>query len=223
MRRVFCSLAVLAALVCPGFAATFEFGVAGFAGDTNNWPDGEAPERAIDGVGQKYLNFGKFDTGFAVTPASGASVATSITFWTANDAIERDPSGYQLWGSNEMLPDGATSVSLDVFSPISVGDLMLPDSRNGGGDTALDPANSVSISFDNDMSYSSYLVVFPDVKDAGAANSMQIAEVQIYDAAGAGIFAPGDAIAGGQVVPEPGAGLLAALASLGLLAVRRRR
>jgi hypothetical protein len=66
---------------------------------------------------------------------------------------------------------------------------------------------------------------FPTLKNAGAANSMQVADVQLFDAAGTGIFAPGDTILGVQVdgalVPEPSTGLLALLGLAGLL--RRRR
>ena len=62
-----------------------------------------------------------------------------------------------------------------------------------------------------------YLVVFPTLK--GNDNSMQVADVQLFDAAGTGIFAPGDTILGVQVdgalvpddgplVPEPSTGLL---------------
>ena len=64
--------------------------------------------------------------------------------------------------------------------------------------------------------------MFPTLKDEANANSMQIAEVQIFDAAG-GIFMPGDAIVGGQLVPEPSTGLLGALSLLGVMLVRRRR
>ena len=208
----------------PTLAASFEFGMAGCCDSlVNQWPEAEGPEHVIDGVGQKYLNFGEIDTGFAISPAAGSSVAASMKLWAANDAVERDPNSYQLWGSNESLPAGATSVPLSAFSPISIGDLMLPDSRNAGGDTALDDANSMTVTFDNDAAYTSYLVVFPGVKDAAAANSMQIAEVQLFDAAGAPIFAPGDTIAGGQVVPEPAAGLMGLFAACSFLLARRRR
>ena len=38
---------------------------------------------------------------------------------------------------------------------------------------------AISISFDNDMAYAHYQVLFPSVRDAGSANSMQIAEVEL--------------------------------------------
>ena len=206
----------------------FQVGDAGFVIPGNNWPGGENPTFVIDGFGQKYLNFGQENTGFIVTPSLGSTVATSLQLWAANDAVERDPASYQVWGTNATAPAGFGSpgdtLPISAFTPISVGDLALPDTRNAGGDAALEDANSQTITFENTDAYSSYLVVFPTVKDIGAANSMQIAEVQLFDAAGGGIFAPGDAIVGGQVVPEPSSGLLGAMSLLSImLFVRKRR
>jgi hypothetical protein len=189
----------------------------GFNGGANNWPGGEPPSAAIDGAGQKYLNFGGENTGFVVTPTAGGAPA-SITAWAANDAIERDPASFWLGGTN------GDSVTGD-YTFIASGLLSLPDTRNGGGTAELLEENSFSVSFDNSASFANYLVVFPTLKNAGAANSMQVADVQLFDAAGAGIFAPGDTILGVQVdgalVPEPSTGLLALLSLAGLL--RRRR
>ncbi|HUU19956.1 MAG TPA: LamG-like jellyroll fold domain-containing protein, partial [Sedimentisphaerales bacterium] len=39
--------------------------------------------------------------------------------------------------------------------------------------------NATPISFDNDVAYAHYQVLFPAVRDAGSANSMQIAEVEL--------------------------------------------
>ena len=60
------------------------------------------------------------------------------------------------------------------------------------------------LNFPNTAAFDTYKILFPEVKDAGAANSMQIAEVQLY----------------GTLVPEPTS--LATL-SLGLLLMARRR
>jgi len=228
MRILLKSLAIFALLSATCFAQLFQVGDVGTVQPGNNWPGAETPDQAINGVGQKYLNFGKFDTGFAVTPASGSTTATSLKLWAANDAVGRDPASYQVWGSNEPTPDGfgapGTTVPLSLFTPISVGDLALPETRNAGGDAALDDANSQTVEFANDLAYASYLVVFPTIKDPGQ-NSMQIADVQLFDAAGAPIFTPADAgaLVGGQVIPEPTAGLLGALAMLSFLCVRQRR
>ena len=163
----------------------FEVGVPGGGEGINSWPANEAPEFAIDGVGQKYLNFAEFNSGILVTPSRGLSVATSLTLWTANDDISRDPASYELYGTTSDV-SGAGPFDLDQFTLISSGDLALPDSRNQGANTDLDEANSQSVFFSNSDAYTSYLLVFPTVKDSNNANSMQIAEVQL-----GGQFGPG--------------------------------
>ena len=214
MRFVLVSTIALASVA---HSATITVGTEGFAGGQNNWPGGEPPSAVIDGAGQKYLNFGGENTGFVVTPVAGGAPA-SITAWAANDSPERDPASFWLGGTN------GDSVTGD-YTFIAGGLLSLPDTRNAGAAAELLEQNSFSVSFDNSASFTSYLVVFPTLKNAGAANSMQVADVQLFDAAGTGIFAPGDTILGVQVdgalVPEPSTGLLAFLGLAGLL--RRRR
>ena len=205
------------AFVSAAHAATINVGNEGFGGGQNNWPGGEPPSAVIDGAGQKYLNFGGENTGIVVTPTAGG-IPASITAWAANDSSERDPASFWLGGTN------GDSVTGD-YTFIAGGLLSLPDTRNAGAAAELLEQNSFSVSFDNSASFTSYLVVFPTLKNAGAANSMQVADVQLFDAAGTGIFAPGDTILGVQVdgalVPEPSTGLLAFLGLAGLL--RRRR
>ena len=192
-------------------------GTEGFAQPGNNWPGGEPPSAAIDGAGQKYLNFGKENTGIVVTPTAGGA-PTSLTYWAANDSPERDPASFWLGGTN------GDSLTGD-YTFIAGGLLALPDTRNQGGTAELLESNSATASFANDASFTNYLVIFPTLKNGPGANSMQVAEVQLFDAAGAGIFAPGDTILGVQVdgalVPEPSTGLLAFIGLAGLL--RRRR
>ena len=173
------------------------FEVGGVGGGGNNWPGGEGPEHAIDGVGQKYLNFAKFNAGVLVTPSGGPSVAASMTLWAANDAVPRDPSSYELYGTTADVT-GPGPFALDQFTLISSGDLALPDSRNQGGNADLDDINSQDILFNNSTAYTSYLIVFPTVKDSASANSMQIAEIQLTGRFGAGtrlrfeVDGPGD-------------------------------
>jgi len=84
-------------------ATDFVQGTAGTAADVNNWPDAEPPGELIDGFhgggGAKYLNFFKLNTGVIITPVAGATVVTSMTLWTANDAVERAPASYELYGT----------------------------------------------------------------------------------------------------------------------------
>lgn len=184
----------------------FVVGVAGTAATVNNWPAGEPPSAAIDGVGQKYLNFAELNTGILTTPSfngGGGSIVTSMTLWAANDAVERDPASYEVYGTNAVI-GGTGPFAMSTFSLISSGELALPASRNAGGAAILDPVNSQTVTFANSSSYTSYLVLFPTVKTPASANSMQIAEIQLDG-----------------VVPEPATAGLAAL-SAGLLLRRRR-
>jgi len=207
-------LASGAAILSPGdtiiggqvVGGEFVVGAEGLTGGVNNWPGAEPPADLINGLigggGEKYLNFAKTNTGALVTPSGPASIVQAIQFWVANDAPERDPSGYELWGTNSDVSGGGP-FSIGDFTPISVGGLSLPDERDTTTDTE---GFSQFVNFANGTAYSSYLLVFPDVKNNAAANSMQISEVQFYDAP----------------IPEPSAALLAVL-GLAPLLMRRRR
>jgi autotransporter-associated beta strand protein len=159
----------------------FSIGVAGFAGGVNNWPDAESPDHAIDGVAQKYLNFGITNTGFLVNPSfngGNGSVISSMQLWTANDAEPRDPSTYEIWGTNTALDFGLSTFNMSDFTLVTSGNLALPSGRGGTGTTPLNNTNSQTVTFTNTTGYKEYLVIFPTVK--GAANSMQIGEVQLF-------------------------------------------
>ncbi len=140
--------------------------------DDSDWPGNEAPPLAIDdNTGTKYLHFKGFSqpTGFQVTPSKSQSIVTGMSFTTANDATERDPISFELYGSNDSI-DGP-------FTLIASGDIV---------DFNLEAAwprftiNETPISFDNDTPYDHYQILFTAVRDAAAANSMQISEVELF-------------------------------------------
>ena len=163
----------------------------------------QGPNKAIDGdltSGSKYLNFGKQNSGFVVTPSRGSTIAHSFQITTANDVVARDPTSIEIWGTNGSLlePDNGDG-NENTWTLIYSGALALPDTRN----TTADP-----IGFDNNTAYSQYKIIFPTVKDAVAANSMQISEFVLSDT-----IVP---------VPEPGAAGLLALGLFGLRSRRRR-
>ncbi len=150
--------------------------------DDGDWPPNETPDLATDDdTSTKYLHFkGETEpTGFQIKPASGASIVTGLTLTTANDAIERDPISYELSGSNDSI-DGP-------YELIASGDIV---------DFAQVDAlprftmNATAISFENDVAYKYYQVMFPAVRDPGSANSMQIAEVELL-----GVSAPAGPVA----------------------------
>ena len=194
-------------------AALFTIGSAGTAANTNNFPAGEPPASAIDGVAAtKYLNFGKTNTGYIFTLTTGTATATGINFTTANDAPERDPASYRLLGSNSATASIVAGTIYDdsSFTQISAGALSLPAARSTAGG---------NVTFASATAYKTFLLIFPTVGNAATANSMQIAEAMIQTATGnlgnAGI------VGGGQI-PEPSATVLLSLGVIGLLTKRRR-
>ena len=142
-------------------------------GDPNDgdWPGAETPNLVIDdNAATKYLHFkgATQATGFTVAPMVGATVVRGLTFTTANDAPERDPVAFELYGSNESI-DGP-------FELIAAGDIV---------DFAAEEAwprftqNATPIEFVNTVAYAYYRVLFTAIRDAASANSMQIAEVEL--------------------------------------------
>ena len=76
---------------------------------------------------------------------------------------------------------------------------MIPPEGNLG-------ASHYEVLFDNANTYEHYGVIFPTLKDANAANSMQIAEVELL-----------------AEVPEPGTFGLIALGLMGIMGIARRK
>jgi hypothetical protein len=137
---------------------------------SDNHPDGEHAGLAIDNnASTKYLNFDISDTGLTIT--TGGGVVTGLGLTSANDAPERDPASFVLSGSN----DGGVT-----FTEIASGDVPAFGDR----------FERRTVSFDNSTAYTTYELVFPTVANAGAANSMQIAEVELLGTAAAAGDAP---------------------------------
>ncbi len=135
-----------------------------------DWPGAETPDLAIDDdATTKYLHFKGFTepTGFQVTPMLGATMVTGLTLTTANDAIERDPILFELFGSNESI-DGP-------YELIAAGEIV-----DFMGEEAWPrfTMNATPITFENEVAYEHYQILFPAVRDPASANSMQIAEVE---------------------------------------------
>ncbi|HUS37694.1 MAG TPA: hypothetical protein VM680_20260 [Verrucomicrobiae bacterium] len=148
-------------------------------------PGAEGVANAINNDTLKYLNFGLVDpgapflgpVGLEVTLQGGPAIVTGLRIYTANDVPERDPIDYKLEGSN----DGTT------FTTVSTGALSLPLARNEAN-LALDPLAQANqeISFSNSAGYSTYRLTFTNVREAAAADSVQIGEIELLGSAGAG-------------------------------------
>ena len=182
----------------------FQVGKAGLTAGSNNWPVANPPEHAIDEVGQKHLNFATLGAGFIVTPSEGSSIARSIQVWAGEGATDRDPASFEVWGTNQAIGGGAQIFPLSLFQQIASGSLALPAARNGGGSNLLAQGASQTVDFPNSGTYTSYLVLFPTVRNPSLATSVDVAEVALY------------------TLPEPSATVLA-LATLAVLSPLRRR
>jgi len=127
---------------------------------SNNSPSNEGAANAFDGnPSTKYLNFDKQNAGVTVKLNQGR-VVKKFTITTANDAVERDPASYKLYGSN----DGVNWVLL------SEGPLSLSDSRfSVSGEIAVGNTNA----------YIYYFIKFPSIKN-DSGNSVQVSEVTYY-------------------------------------------
>src|SRR4030095_8765872 len=146
-----------------GDTTQFLIGIAGTTPNTNNWPTNESPDHAIDGVAQKYLNFGIFNTGFLVNPTfngGNGSVISSMQLWTANDEEPRDPATFEIWGTNAALDFGATTFDMTMFTLVKSGNLALPTGRGLTGTNPLNNTNSQTVTFTNTTGYKEYLVIF---------------------------------------------------------------
>ncbi|MES2707891.1 MAG: hypothetical protein V4726_14965 [Verrucomicrobiota bacterium] len=158
-------------------------------------PGAETVGSLIDeSVSTKYLNFGKLNTGFIVTPASGAQIIRSMRLSTANDGVERDPASYEIHGTDaDIVSTDHSAGDQEPWTLVASGTLALPAGR-----LTVAPV----VSFANTTAYKSWRVVFPTVKTPGTANSMQLAEFQFFTdvgATGTGVLAPGDPIVAVQV------------------------
>lgn len=158
-----------------------------------SYPGGEPPGNTVDqsvAPFTKYLNFGGPRTGIIVTPAFGSSIVQSLQLRSANDAPNRDPLTYDLYGTNDAITSADNSFgNLENWTLISSGasGLETDPGRNALGTIQDFGANS--------SAYTSYKVVFPTLRDFTNTNSMQVDDVALFTStggAGTQILASGD-------------------------------
>lgn len=153
-----------------------DFRAVGTLGSESKYPCSESPANAIDGDAfNKYLNFGKQNSGFIVARADGqAVVVESFAITTANDYPERDPNEWALYGTNDPITSEDNSTGeAENWTLVDSGTVDLPDERFTLGPT---------VSVNNATAYKAYKLLFPSLKDNSGdfpADSMQIAEVFI--------------------------------------------
>jgi len=167
-------------------------------------PLNEGPTNALDGnVLTKYLNFGKENAGLILEPSIAAqTIVTGFVITTANDASERDPAGWALYGTNDPITSENHSLGMEeLWVLIDSGTMSLPLARFMAGDP---------VPVANADPYSAYRFIVTSLRNTGAANSVQFSEIQF------------DGQVVGTGVPEPATWTLALAALLGLGAARRR-
>lgn len=141
-------------------------------GGESNYPANEPPQNAIDGSLDKYLNFGEVNSGFIVTPAAGSTIVESFQITTANNFAERDPTSWELYGTSDSISSADNGAGTqENWTLIDSGSVSLPAARDTAGPV---------VAVDNATEYLSYRMIFTGVKNASAANSMQIAEIQFF-------------------------------------------
>ncbi|HAK75548.1 MAG TPA: hypothetical protein DCM71_01225, partial [Runella sp.] len=146
---------------------------------SNTWPSTEPPSNVFDGTFAKSLIRVTTNAGYIFTPAScsqSGRVINSFRIYTANDTPDRDPASYALYGTNSAI-SGNGPFDATQFTLIASGALSLPSGRNT---STLDNANSQLVSFTNTTPYTSFMLVFPTIKNAGATISTQIGEIKLY-------------------------------------------
>ena len=167
MKRLF-TLIILTLTFSPAFnQGIFDASVhtAVPYGDVNS-PPLETAQQVIDqDPDTKFLDFNILDgMGFEVDLGEGgAKTATSITIVTANDAPERDPVDYEIFGSNDGIE----------YTSIATGDIPCVTER----------FLARTFAFTNETAYTIYRVNFTGT--CGPSTINQVADVQLWETIGA--------------------------------------
>jgi hypothetical protein len=140
----------------------------------SDWPSSESPLKALDDdvdTNYRHKKGEKQPTGLVVTP-SKKKVVNRLTFTTADDAPERDPVAFKFYGSNDDVYGGPWTL-------IASGTI---DDFNQETAWPRQTMNETPIMFDNDVAYKHYRIMITEVRDAGSADSMQLAELELIEA-----------------------------------------
>ncbi|MFM7341865.1 MAG: hypothetical protein ACKO3Q_04160, partial [Betaproteobacteria bacterium] len=126
---------------------------------SGNVPSGEGAANVADGnSASKYLNRDKAGSGLVFT-LSRADVVNSLQFTSANDAPERDPMTFTVFGSN-----GAADWSSAAWTQVGQGNTGLGTARR---------VEAAAVSVANITAYKHYKVVMTGLRNSATANAMQ--------------------------------------------------
>jgi hypothetical protein len=167
-------------------------------GNTNTGTEG--PEKVFDETNTtKWFSGARAFSGLIVTPAGGPAVVQSLSFTSGNDAPERNPVSFQLFGTNSPITSVNNGTGLED-----------PWTFIGGGSTGLGDPTSPAIGFNttgpaidvpNANAYASYKILFTKLRSANAnpfdpvtlanganPNGVQLSEARLFNApAGGGV------------------------------------
>jgi hypothetical protein len=171
----------------------FTIGQVGTTNPGNNWPSNEGPDKAVDNnTGSKFLHFRNNNAGVILRPTNSSVVFNRLALFTANDAPERDPASYVIYGSAEALGGSSgTNIQLSSLTKIAEGTVTMLSNRNAG---------PTMIQFANSTAYTSYVVVFPTVRTPASTTLTQISEIQLQQGANPPGVVPMSDARGGQLV-----------------------
>nr|WP_320190810.1 YDG domain-containing protein [uncultured Desulfobacter sp.] len=125
-------------------------------------PATETVDKAFDGsVGTKYLNHYGEDTDVLIE-GSNPYIVTGLKLTTANDAYERDPTSFTLYGSN-------TSTTADMVE-IASGTLSPPTTRY---------TDYPEVTFANSTAYTYYRLVFNTLRNTAVTDDVQISRIYL--------------------------------------------
>lgn len=147
----------------------------------SSYPGGEPPIAALDnatGPTTKYLNFGKENTGFIIDLPS-AVTPQSFIMRAGNDAPDRDPTSWELFGFNGAVTEsdngqGFADAWVSIASGTDTGLNTDPGRENLGSLQA----------FTNVSAYDSIKMVFPTIRGGTGAAAMQVADVLFFSDTG---------------------------------------
>ena len=141
----------------------------GSAGST--WPSAESPDKVVDAnTDSKFLTFRNNNAGVILKPTNSNLVFNRLSLWTANDYPDRDPASYIIYGSTSNLTGIAgTNIPISSLTAIASGNVTLQNARRTG---------PTVIQFANSVAYTSYVVVFPTVRNSSEPLT-QISEIQL--------------------------------------------
>jgi hypothetical protein len=132
---------------------------------SGNVPSGEGASDVVDGnSASKYLNRDKAGSGLVFT-LSQPDVVNSLQFTSANDASERDPMTFTVFGSN-----GAADWSSTAWTQVGQGNTGLGTARR---------VEAAAVGFANTTAYKHYKVVMTSLRNNATASSMQVADIKL--------------------------------------------